>query len=131
MEILPSRDLNHILKIMTIITSSLDKDIFRQTLLEYLLKMFHMENSIFFLADENSKLSDMMGINIEEKYHRNFLSYYYRYDPFHLIQDPLNSKKVISLEELVPYSNFIKTEYYNDFFTTPKNSLQNRRLLEV
>lgn len=115
MEILQSRDLNHLLNVMTIINSSLDKDIFRQTLLEYLLKMFHMENSIFFLTDENSKLTDMMGINIEEKYHRDFLSYYYQFDPFHLIQGPLNGNKVISLEELVSYSTFIKTEYYNDF----------------
>jgi len=100
---------------MAIINSSLDKDVFRQRLLNSLLKFFHMENSIFFLADENSKLNDFMGINIEEKYTRDFLNYYHRYDPFHLIQCPFHGSKVISLEELVPYPTFIKTEYYNDF----------------
>ena len=43
---------------MTIISSSLDKDILRQRLLDSLLKIFHMENCIFPLANENSELSD-------------------------------------------------------------------------
>jgi hypothetical protein len=97
---------------MTIISSSLDKDIFRQRLLDFLLKVFHMENSIFPLANENSKLTDFIRINIEERYIRDFVNYYHRYDPFNLIQGPFHGNRVIRLGDLVPYPKFIKTEYY-------------------
>ena len=120
MEPLRSQDYNNILNIMTIISSYLDKDLFRQRLLDSLIKVFHMENSIFFLANENSKLTDFKGINIEERYIRDFLNYYHRYDHFNLIQGPFHGNRVISLEDLVPYPIFIKTEYYNDFLRPQK-----------
>lgn len=115
MEPLRSQDLKEILKIMTIISSCLDKNILRQKLLDSLLRIFHMENSIFFLADENSKLTDFMGKNIEEKYIRDFVNYYHRDDPFKLIQGRFHGNRIISLEDLVSRSSFLDTEYYNDF----------------
>ena len=89
MEPLQSQDFNQILSILTIINSSLDKDVYHQRLLDSLLKSFRMENSISPLADEKSKLTDFQGINIEEKYIKDFLNYYHLYDSFNLIQGPL------------------------------------------
>jgi DNA-binding CsgD family transcriptional regulator len=79
-----------------------------------------MENSIFFLADENSKLTDTMGKNIEDKYLRDFVNYYHKYDPFKLIQGRFHGNKIISLEDLVPYPSFLDTDYYNDFLRPQK-----------
>jgi DNA-binding CsgD family transcriptional regulator len=120
MEPLKSQDFKDILNIMTIIGSCLDKDIFRQKLLDSLLKIFHMENSIFFLADQNSKLTDFMGKNIDEKYIRDFVNYYHRDDPFKLIQGRFYGNRIIRLEDLVSYSSFLDTEYYNDFLRPQK-----------
>jgi DNA-binding CsgD family transcriptional regulator len=120
MELLRSQDFKDILHIMTIISSSLDKDDFRQKLLDSFLKVFHMENSIFFLADENSKLTDLMAKNIDQKYTRDFVDYYHRDDPFRLIQGCFHGNKIISLENLVSYPSFLDTEYYNDFLRPQK-----------
>jgi hypothetical protein len=107
MELLKSQDVKDILHIMRIISSSLDKDIFRQKLLDSFLRIFHMENSIFFLADENLRLTDLMGKNIDEKYTRDFVDYYHRDDPFRLIQGRFPGSKIISLENLVSYPSFL------------------------
>jgi len=120
MELLRSQDFKDILSIMKVIGSYLDKDIFRQKLLDSFLRIFHMENSIFFLADENSKLTDITGKNIDEKYTRDFVNYYHRDDPFRLIQGRFHGNKIISLENLVSYSSFQDTEYYNDFLRPQK-----------
>jgi DNA-binding CsgD family transcriptional regulator len=120
MELLRSQDFKDILHIMTMISSSLDKDDFRQKLLDSFLRIFHMENCVFFLADENSKLSDLMGKNIDEKYIRDFLNYYHRDDPFRLIQGCFHGNRIISLENLVSYPSFLNTEYYNDFLRPQK-----------
>ena len=120
MELLRSQDFKDILSIMRVISSYLDKDIFRQKLLDSFLRVFHMENSIFFLADENLKLTDFMGKNIDEKYTRDFVDYYHRDDPFRLIQGRFHGNKIISLENLVSYPSFLDTEYYNDFLRPQK-----------
>jgi DNA-binding CsgD family transcriptional regulator len=120
MELLRSQDFKDILSIMRVASSYLDKDIFRQKLLDSFLRIFHMENSIFFLADENSKLTDFMGENIDEKYIRDFVNYYHRDDPFRLIQGRFHGSRIISLENLVSYSSFLDTEYYNDFLRPQK-----------
>ena len=120
MELLRSQDFKDILSIMRVTSSYLDKDIFRQKLLDSFLRIFHMENSIFFLADENSKLTDFMGKNIDEKYIKDFVNYYQRDDPFRLIQGRFHGNKIISLENLVSYPSFLDTEYYNDFLRPQK-----------
>ena len=98
MELLRSQDFKDVLDIMTMISSSLDKDDFRQRLLDSFLRIFHMENAIFFLSDENSKLSDLVWKNIDEKYIRDFLNYYHRDDPFRLIQGRFHGNRIISHE---------------------------------
>lgn len=115
MEALVSQDLKSILNIMTIMNTCQDKHVFRHRVLDSLLKIFHMENSIFFLADENSKLTDFLGKNIEEKYFREFRNYYHQFDPFKLIQGPFHGSRIIRLEELVSSPSFLDSEYYNDF----------------
>ena len=75
MESFTSKDFKNIFNTVKITSSCLDKDIFRQKSLDLLLKIFHMENSIFFLADENSKLTDLMGKNVEDKNLRDFITY--------------------------------------------------------
>jgi DNA-binding CsgD family transcriptional regulator len=105
---------------MTMISSSLDRDDFRQKLLDCFLRIFHMENSVFFLPDENSKLTDLVGKNIDEKYIRDFLNYYHRNDPFRLIQGHFHGNRIVSLEDLVSYPSFLNTEYYNDFLRPQK-----------
>ena len=54
MEPLRSQDFKHILSIMRATNFYPDRDIFGQEVLDPSLKIFHMENSIFFLADEVS-----------------------------------------------------------------------------
>jgi DNA-binding CsgD family transcriptional regulator len=115
MELLRSQDLKDILSIMRVTSSYLDKDIFRQRVLDILSKIFHMENSIFFLADGNSKLINFWGKNVEEKYFREFRDYYYQFDPFKLIQGSFYGNRIVSLEDLIDYSSFLDSEYYNDF----------------
>jgi len=115
MEALRSQDFKNILNVMTMMGTCLDKDVFRQRVLDILSKIFHMENSIFFLADENSKLINFMGKNVEEKYFREFRDYYYQFDPFKLIQGSFYGNRIVSLEDLVDYSSFLDSEYYNDF----------------
>lgn len=115
MEALRSQDFKNILNVMTMMGTCLDKDIFRQRVLDILSKIFHMENSIFFLADENSKLINFFGKNVEEKYFGEFRDYYYQFDPFKLIQGSFYGNRIVSLEDLVDYSSFLDSEYYNDF----------------
>lgn len=120
METLGSQDFKNILNIITIIDTYLGKDVFYQKLLDSLSKIFHMEKSVFFLPDENSKPTNLMGENIEEKYLREFKKYYYIYDPFKLVQGFFHGNRIIRLEDLVPYSSFLNSEYYNDFLRPQK-----------
>lgn len=120
MENLDFGRLKNILEIIKIANFTLDQNILRRKILDALSKILHIDSSIFILPDENSKFTDFMVRNIDEKYVREYKQYYYRYDPFKLITGVFHENKIVKLEELVDYPSFLCTEYYNDFLRPQK-----------
>jgi DNA-binding CsgD family transcriptional regulator len=115
MKALSSQELKSILNFIKMTNACRDEDILRDKVLDSLLNILRIENSIFFLADENSKLTNFFGKNIEEKYFREFRDYYHQFDPFKLIQGSFHGNMIVKIKDLVDFPSFLDSEYYNDF----------------
>ena len=75
-----------ILQIISIANFTLDQDLFRHKILEALFKSLYIECSVFLLPDENSKFTDFIVKNIDEKYVSLYKDYFCRHDPFSNVQ---------------------------------------------
>jgi DNA-binding CsgD family transcriptional regulator len=100
--------------------STLDQNLLGCQILEALFKSLYIGNSVFFIIDENSKITDAILKNLDEKDLKAYKDYFYRLDPFQLIQGPADRRIVVKLEDLVDYHSFLSTEYYNDFLRPQK-----------
>ncbi|WP_432664981.1 LuxR C-terminal-related transcriptional regulator [Wukongibacter baidiensis] len=88
-----------------------EKD-FRRTTLDLLLKFYNFNIAAFLLADTEYFLTKPVGVNISDSLIRNYNDYYHKTDIF---QNIYSNKKVLSITDIMSYSEYEKTEYYNDF----------------
>lgn len=102
---------------------------FMQQILDHLSDLFNCAHSVFGLQHPEGKTNVVLK-NIHPTSHQQYQDYWYAKDPyqttrgprpeFRIIPGPYHSKRVISLEEIIPYRDFIKTDFYNDFFRLNK-----------
>lgn len=86
-------------------------------LLRHLESIFKTGNSTFFFALHLAKalnLDRVITRGIEDKFLVQFRDYYHRQDPF--IQGlQLSDASVLTTEQLIPFKDLTRCEYYNDF----------------
>lgn len=109
------RRLKDILELVRTAYSTPNQDVFRNEILNALIKTLQIDKAIFIIRDKDFKYTDFMAKNIEEKYVCCFKDYYHQYDPFNLISGAVLKKSTVHLKQLVSYPSFLRTEYYNDF----------------
>lgn len=102
-----------------------DESAFMQRVLSQVSDFLSCDHSIFSLQHPEGHL-DVVSNNIPPSSHQQYQDYWYAKDPcqnilgpharFRLLSGPASHKRAIRLEDIVSYHDFIKTEFYNDFF---------------
>ena len=94
--------------------------------LEILASVFRADQSVFFMVHHDQKpvFKSMVSRGCEKRYWHGFTQYYYKLDPFAEVVGPLQSRAyrtaVYTTDQLVSFSKFTNSEFYNDFFK-PQN----------
>lgn len=115
MEGLLPRDYDTILRITKVANTDLELGTLRRRVLEELQKAFHANILTFFLADSKKRLSHPVLKDGDPAMCQKYLDYYHQFDPMSPNRNPNVRKGVLCYTDITPYSEFIKTEYYNDF----------------
>jgi DNA-binding CsgD family transcriptional regulator len=92
----------------------------RSGTLHLIRRIFRSDSTIIWLTDQNNRAVEPLEVNVQHHFFPMYRDYYFRKNPF----DPVNMGSFagtsVSMEQLVPYNDFRKTEYYNDFIK-PQN----------
>ena len=120
MEDLDTRIFKKIYDIIDLANFTLDRNLLRCRILEFLFNSIYVESSVFFLPNKKSKSTGGIEINIDEKYVKQYKKYYHRYDPIQLIKGSFCDRNVVQLEELIDYHSFITSKFYCDFLRPQK-----------
>ena len=110
-----SKDHNTILNIARVTQADLEPSILRKRLLEELQRTFHANILTFFLADSKDRLSSPVLKDGDPAICQKYLDYYYQFDPMSPWKGIEVARGVLRYSDIIPYSKFIRTEYYNDF----------------
>lgn len=115
MEGLLPQDYRTILHITRIANIDLELDNLRRKVLEELQKAFRANILTFFLADSNKRLSLPVLRDGDPAICQKYLDYYYQFDPMSPSRNANLGKGVLRYNDIISYSEFVRTEYYNDF----------------
>ena len=91
---------------------------FREQVLSLLSHIFKFNQTTFLLTNKPNALNDAAGLNINEELLTDYHDYYYKTDifnPVNYAKFKLYKDKVMSITDIMSYSDFEKTEYYCDF----------------
>lgn len=111
---LTGRDYEMIFRFITQIQQ--DQENFRHTVLSCLSEIFGYNHLTFFLVDNNYNLLNPVVKNMDGNLMKNYAEYYFKTDIFHPINAPrqIQLKNVLSIPDIMSFSDFEKTEFYND-----------------
>lgn len=89
-----------------------------------MLKSFEADQAVFLSANnEGVDLTNSCVINAEKIYLKQYADYFWRYDPLYDKQFyPAPDNPVFKTDDIIPYSQMVKLEYYNSFLK-PQNLL--------
>jgi DNA-binding CsgD family transcriptional regulator len=113
-----ARDLEETLMVTRTALECNKVDELRCEALRLLEKVFKTESSNFFLSidpDQRINLDHVISRGIEERFLTQFRQYYYQLDPFLKISYLPPSPVVLTTEQVIPFKDLIRGEYYNDF----------------
>ena len=92
----------------------------RSHTLDLIRGIFRSDSTIFWLTDQDNRPVDPLEVNVQHQFFPMYLDYFFRKNPF----DPGNmgafAGTSVSMEQVVPYDAFQKSEYYNDFIRPQK-----------
>jgi len=114
-EKLLSQDYNTILHIARVAQADLEPSILRKRVLEELQKVFQANILTFFLIESKGRLSSPVLKDGDPGICQKYLDYYYQFDPMSPWKGVEVARRVLRYSDITPYSQFIRTEYYNDF----------------
>jgi DNA-binding CsgD family transcriptional regulator len=92
----------------------------RSQTLKLIRRAFRSDSTIIWLMDQNNRITDPLELNVQRHFIPQYTDYYYRLNPF----EPANIRSfrgsAITMEQVLPFHDFQKTEYYNDFIRPQK-----------
>ncbi len=92
---------------------------FRQQVLVSLAELFNYHHCTFFLSGENGALVNPVSLNIDKRSIQSYHDYYHKTDIFHPQKNSSGflKKNVLSITDLMSYTRYEGTEYYQDFLS--------------
>jgi DNA-binding CsgD family transcriptional regulator len=117
---LASRDLEETLTVVGTALECNTADELRSEVLRLFEDVFKTGSSNFFISIGPSQRIDIERVisrSIEEKFLTQYRQYYVRIDPFLKVSDFPQGSTVLTTEQVIPYQDLIRGEYYNDFLT--------------
>ncbi len=121
MSYLTSKDFKDVLRLIHLSQSSREIEALRRELLKEMEGVFRIQSANFFLSNDDLKkidIGNVMSLGIEKNYIDQYNEYYYLYDPFRSALD--TGKAVVKTDDILPYSDLKRLEYYNDFLLPQK-----------
>lgn len=96
-----------------------DSGRFRQQVLVSLAELFNYHHCTFFLSGENGALVNPVSLNIDKRSIQSYHDYYHKTDIFHPQKNSggFLKKNVLSITDLMSYTRYEGTEYYQDFLS--------------
>lgn len=92
----------------------------RSQTLKRIRSVFRSDSTIVWMMGPNNRIGDPLELNVQRYLIPQYTNYYYRLNPL----EPANLRSfrgsAISMEQVLPFYDFKKTEYYNDFIRPQK-----------
>ena len=92
----------------------------RHDTLHLVRRIFRSDSTIIWHIDEKNRIVDPIKINVQQRFFPMYRDYFFKQNPF----DPINMKSFtgtsVSMEQIMPFEDFKKTEYFNDFIKPQK-----------
>ncbi len=123
---LNKNDYHDVLNLFNRCVACLKNDVKIEGILFEILKSFKADD-IVFLSTDNSEngldLANSYVLRRDRTFLNQYADYFWRYDPLYRMQFYNNTKNpVFKTDDVIPYSQMIKLDYYN-FFLRPQNLL--------
>lgn len=117
---LPSDCIPDLVEFVRIAGMAQDTESLRSNTLHLIRTIFRSDSTIIWRINQNNRIVEPLEVNVQGRFFPLYRDYYYKKNPF----DPVNmgafAGTSISMEQIVPYNDFQKTEYYNDFIRPQK-----------
>jgi len=117
---LPSDRMPEMMEFARVAALSRDLESLRTDTLHLIRRVFRSESTILWLMGPGKRAVEPIEANVQKQFFPMYRDYYYRKNPF----DPVNmggfKGTTLTLEQILPYREFQKTEYYNDFIRPQK-----------
>ena len=114
---LSSNDYQNVIHTINVYNSNIERLDLPNLILQSLSELFKTNGGVFIPASdthEGLELTNAILFNIDWSYTNQYLKNYWRYDPH--LQKVLDSRLTIfKTNDIVPYSRWVKLEYYNEF----------------
>ena len=119
-------DYNETLDLINCCISCLKNSGRPEDILYSILKSFAADQAVFLSATHNDKgidLANSYALCDDRSYLNQYAEYFWRYDPLYQMQFcPTPDNLVFKTDDIIPYSQMVKLEYYNSFLR-PQNLL--------
>jgi DNA-binding CsgD family transcriptional regulator len=117
---LSSRNLADLNQMASLAAKADDLGSLRKEMVTQVHRIFGSTSTIFWQINKQNQLVDPVFQGIQDQFFPPYKSYFYQQNPF----DPANLPRIynpsVRMEQLVPLSQFHKTQYYNEFLK-PQN----------
>jgi len=117
---LPSARIPEMMEFARVAALSRDIGSLRAGTLQLIRRIFRSDSTILWLTGPNNRAVEPLEVNVQKQFFPMYRDYYYRKNPFDLVNMGSFKRKTLSMEQVVPYRDFQKTEYYNDFIRPQK-----------
>lgn len=116
----PSKSIHDLIKFCRTASVVTDIKSLRYDTLHLMRRIFQSDSTIIWHIDEKGRIADPLKLNIRQRFFPMYRDYFFKLNPF----DPINMKSFrgtsASMEQIVSFDEFKKTEYYNDFIKPQK-----------
>lgn len=114
-----AKHLQTILEVIHTANAHLEEfDTFRSKVLEAIQNTIRIDSASFFLFDENMTPSDPVAFNIREKYLHLYMDHFFRFNHFDPTHGCVKARPAVADSNLLPFSEFKKSYFYNEFLKT-------------
>ena len=117
---LSSQNLSDITKISMLASKATSTDFLRKQVINSVHKSFRSTSTIFWLTNKENMMIDPVMLDIQNQFLLPYKNHFFKQNPFDPFNLPKRKRPSVVMEQLIPVTDFHKTEYYNDFLK-PQN----------
>ena len=113
----PENNWQGVLNLVDLAVASQDVDAMRRAVLAELGRLFRLDSASFFLV-ESDRFVRPCDLNVDASRRKDYMNHFYRFSPFRPRNPAIkfSDHDVFQIEELVPRSAFVATEYFLNHF---------------